>query len=89
MGYEIFNRSWRCVGHFTSNLGYYEIGRDVARRKKRFPEFHAFLASGCGDITPRLLQEIRDYIALDRKCVRIAEDLLEVIKRMKFARLDI
>lgn len=89
MGYELFNRSGLCVGHFTSNLGYYEIGRDVRRRRKRFPEFHAFLATGQAEITPGLLQEIGEYIALDTKYVQIAADLLKVVKRMKFAKIDI
>ena len=89
MGYVIFNKNWLCTGSFTSNRGYYEITKDLRRRKRRFPEFYAFLETGNGDVTRELLQEIKDYIALDTKYVAIAEDLLPVLKRMKFARIDI
>jgi hypothetical protein len=89
MGYELFNRMGLCVGHFTSNTGYDDILKDVAKRERRFPEFYAFLVTGYGDVTKELLQEIKDYIALDTECREIAEDLLVPLKKMKWAKIDI
>jgi len=89
MGYELFNRMGLCVGPFTSALGYDAIQTDVAKRRRRFPSLDDFLSNGFGDVTPELLDEIKAYIALNTKCQGIAEDLLSVLKRMKFASIGI
>ena len=97
MGWEIFNRSGRCVDHFTSDGGYFQLMQDVAKWKHRFPQFHQFLRNRGGDVENWLLQEIGEYISFRAgtkrwplpMCGAIAADLLRTLKHRKFAKIDV
>jgi hypothetical protein len=89
MGYELFDRRGRCVGHYTNNTGAVQIDKAVRKGRKRWPLFWAFLHKGWTEITPELLAEIEDFASRDTELRGIAEDLLKVMRRRKFISIGI